>query len=1323
MKVNTLFSNVSHINNHDLYSFVVERSRESRSEIKIKASSHGIVEDLCEIVDSMYGMKVVSLVVACTNSWVLVSDHTGGIDAFLDMNWLPSGSTEHMGLSRYFNQDPTFVQCFPDVSPAFTSLIQCFENKWALPGINSNSTEGGVDMAALGQFPWTLSLNLNKSQSVLHTLLDALCAYTYAVPISHLITIAHRIFVVRDTKMIALINFESNEDLWLEFGSLVSSLSLEDKFNKMLACAQDCGKATTEIIRRLHFYFAKLVMETSTNGHILIEPYECYTWCTHFAYTQKASLVITASKEHQHQESRSVLLKTKAGTTLPIIWDENMQMWRGFLITADTHPLFGSVSRLRTFVEKNIKELLKTTAAAASDTHELLKILQLWEKISKYVVDSMHMYIERCSWMAYHVLVKIIDMYDGKFQQIDLHTFLAMVLHNYTGVYRKISGEIALLEESDVFFLTMPTQPQSLSANAFNAMKAADPVKTASGIFINAFHDFLAHADASNGVHDEALDESEPIDVPTPQYVKDADKETLYILLQSRSLQHLLAITPFIPGDKLWLGAVIRQGCFHDIFSLASKAMLLGMTRELVVFQFEGKLFVTHITESSGGAAGYMLITEVVNAYNMLASGSLPSVANIIYNVHDVVMLFRSFNIGYKKNTSEHQMVDPTLLCEAMTHVLLGGNPRDAYHMRAVWAHVVNFSLGGSISHRARVDFQNNTNMECLNTMLVATEALHRNKVQINDVVPGSIYFIEQYDRSTFIVAPPLLERNEDIIRNVQLQDVCTDAATIGVLASLIIKSLGLHGHETCKVTNAVKINRALCSRYQLPTPIPFIVRQLLQVLWNAYQDHMYFPDVESDNGKLISTWEKNVADESMPFHIKVINLVLIGDLPKESALIQLDNTVAVIVQNGIGSKEETTCSMTVTDWPLIRNWGTYVTLMETLRSALNVYKDKCSSRQVSSLLRFGQTLDKLWTNVEQKKSAMRALLPKNLTISLLDSVRNIVEQLTKSAGSTAHAVLKVFDKVMSDDTVSVVTNEGVCMMQLLEGNQATSVITIYDYPFALLDKSIALQFHTTSRQVRLEKPIDNELIDITKTLMGTYDNVQNGKIIQNGHMAKWLLACMPMLPIEKQRRVSHLCLSGLLDDVHLFLNHNPDLLQTSMIEAVNCLVPGKVTKEVYRKFLRDVFVPFMDNINRDLNVGACLLLDPSSSADYYILCTKNKTNVGLLCKGMEKPEALIEWVKSTQVLIGTQASSPLHVFVEKIRKNGPSPVLGEATKQLLATIPSCIEGKQSSQGLIDTITRASVLNAWTRDIPALEIYTRNYLVKAGCMLATTPII
>lgn len=1340
MKVNTLFSSVSHIDKPDLYAFVVKISREAQSEIMIKPSSHGIVEDLCEIVTSIYGMNVNSVIGVGPNSWVMVSDTTGEARAFLDMNECASSSPDYMGIVKYFNQDPTFLQCFSSVSPQFTDLVLCFDSRWALAGINeqadvtlyNDSTECIAEEPIPDHFPWTASLDVNKTKSILHSMLDALCLYAYIIPLSQLILTAHRIFLVREPKLLALINFESNEDLWIANQAVLPTMSIEDKFNKMLTHAQQYGTATKEITSRLLFYYAKLYCENMTKGHIHLDPYECYRWCTDIDFNHRPSLMSIVLKEKQQQESLSFLFKTTTGTILPIIWDDHMQIHRGFLIDTDTHPQFGSLYELRTYVENNIRDLLKVTAEASKTPRELRALLKLWEMTSKFVVDDMHLYIEMCSWVARDVFIRLIDMYTGKAQQIDLHTFLERTLQVYKGFHRKLSGEIALLEESTVFFLTMPTETQCLSVKAFDSVKAADPVATASAIFINAFHIFLSHTDASEcgvvhvvcdeDLQDQPVDESENIGVDFPKYVATADKETLYILLQSMGLEHLLALTPFIPEDKLWLGAVIGQGGFQDIFSLASNAMLIGMTRDLVVFQFEKKLFARHSTEAKESAVGYTLVTEVVKAYNMLlvASGSPLRVANIKYSVSEVVMLFRSLNMGYRETTADQPLVDQSLLCEAMTCVLLGSIPTVTYYLRALWSNVVKFSLGGSISHRSRDDFEKDTTMNCMNTLMAATIALHSNLVDVTEVLPGSIYFLQENVPFTFMVAPDLLQKHEDIIRNVQLENVCTDPCTIGVLASLIIGSLGLHGKESCKVINVNKIYRALYSRHKPPNPIPFIVRQLMRVLFSAYLHLLYFPAVEADNEKLISTWESSIADESIPFSHKLINIVMVDGLPKESTWIDLDITAGVIVQNGMDSKNKTSCSMLATDWPLSRKWEKYVTLVETIRSALNLFKENIGSQQVSSLMRFSQTLNTVWDKVEEKKCAMQALLPKNLTIDFLDSMSTTVEQIRESSGVSAAAILKIFDNVMIDDAISVVTHDGVSVMQLLGGKQHNNVLTINEYPFALLDKSIALEFYNTSIHVTLVEPINKELLDITKRLMCTDDNVQMGETIKNDVLASWLLACMPMLPVEKQRRASPLCLSGLMDDVQLFWDQNTDLLQRSILDAVNSLIPGTVTKEVHRQFLRGVFVPFVDNINRNPRVGACLLLDPASTADYYILCTNNKTSVGLLSKRNVKPEALITWVESTITLLATHTNSPLHVFIEQIKTNGPCPVMGDAIKELLVNMPPFLVRQKSSEGAMSTVTRASILNALTRDIPALKIYTKNDLVAAGQILATS---
>lgn len=1337
MNVSTLFSGTSSVGKIDLYAFVLQLSKCSASMIKTKAHSFGMVEDLCEILHAMYGIKVASLIGRENRSWIIVYREGTGTNVFLDTKELPIGSSEREGLIGFFTGNRTFLNNFPEPAPQCTHLVIGFDCEHSSLGVQtqvddvlcSTPAEKYCFLPPKGPFPWAVAINTANSNSILHNVINALCAHAFALPVDDLICNAHRFFLMRSSeeKFIAMVNFVTYEQCWLPLEE-IQIPNKEEQFSMMLNNAGQYGTATEEVKKRLLMYFARFC----TSCHVPVEPDECYQWQTPINFKKGDSLIAAILREKEAQESNCYHLRTDTDTILPIICEKDMAIYRGLLVT-DTHPSFGSIIALRSYVTNNIKDMLERTAAATGDIGELVNLLRLWELVSKFVVQDVCTYMTRCDWMARDIFLSVISMYKGQSEKMALSTFLHDI--QFLKHLVRVSGDIALLGDS-VFFLTMPTTAECLAAKAFHAVMTVDPVQAGCAISNNAFQTFLEGTDASEleeyaacGKDSKALtqDMEGEIGFSFPDDVTDADKATLFSLLKFKRLHHLLALfSPAVPSDMAWVGAVVTEER-ENIFSLASEASLIGMTTDLVVFVLNKKLYLTVMNGVTDSAVGSTLITEVVNTYNMLTSNVMPGLASMKYSIHEVVMLFRIFNVGYRKAKSGQQMLDPSRLRKAMVHTLFGFDHSVTCHLEAVWLETMDFLLSGAISHRVCSNDDGDSSIHlqgsdtCLNTMLAATYALYLDRVHATEVVPGSIYFLQRGVSSTFMVETAVLEKHEHLLRNVELKGVCTDPATVGILASILVKSLGLtQSGEFCKIKNVAKIHNTIVSRHKGPNPIPFIVRQTLRVLWSKYQGQVYFPNVEPDNENLISIWERNIADESMPFYRTVINLVLLDGHLNGRTRVFLDDTLSVILQNGIGDEEETSASMLVTDWPLSESWETYTQGIERLCSALNTYKENALSHPVSSLMQLDQILARIWVHVKHKQTAIQTLLPQG-TYFFLDSVRSLVKQITDKTDDTTDAVVKVLDKAVADKNVSLVTEEDICAIKLLEGKEQKSIIVISGYPFALLDKSIVLPFNSISQRVELKGAIGHELLWISHTLMGMDGMTQDANVIKNKVLADWLLACMPMIPAEKQKRASFLCLSGLLGQVHSFWEQNREVVENSVVHAVDEVTSGKVTKESQRRFLREVFTPLMDSINREPNVCACLLLDPASSCHYYVMCTETTIEVGMLDRGNDnKAMELTEWLEATKALISI---SSLQAFMKGSKINGVPPVGGDATTQLFASMPHWPYRQDSHTAMMDSVIRGSVLNAWTRDVPALEMYTKSSLIAIGRKLATVPCI
>lgn len=1349
MSVKTLFSNVSSVGKPDLYSFVVQVSRKSESVIKTKRTSDGIVNDLCEILHTMYAVNVRALIGTDTNSWVVVESEAVESHAFMDMKKVLSNSSESRGMTAFFSRNRKFLDFF-QTAAIYTPLVRCFEYviPWSQMGLPENDAlyigpresfiDKGIEPLENAPFPWAMMIDTSNSQPIINNVLNAICAYALAMPMEQLNANATRFFLMqKPNSVIALVNFVSNEHLWVPLGGTwTPAPATEEQFTIMFTHARQYGTCAQDVTMRLLIYYARLYMMQVMSTQVAVDSEECYMWLTAPELHERVSLTAAVLREKQAQESECYLMRTTANTILPILWTKHNQVYRGMLVT-DTHPAFATAPAFRKYVTDNIMDMLKATAATA-DTHMLLRLLTLWESLFSFVVTDVRTYMTRCSWQARNVFLAIIDTYVGDSRVIDLPTFLTY-MHSMQPSTR-VLGDIVITQDL-VLFLTMPSESQCVSVKAFHAVMGVDPDRTAGEMWNNAFQVFLAGTDASEremaqGASvqiTEPQETDENVGFTFPDDVHDADKATLYLLLRSRDLHHLLALSPFIPAHQSWVSVIVKEGEGDDIFSLASKAHLIGMTQDLVVFILDGRLCVTIRNGSIDSAVGIKLIMAVVNAYNILVSKVMLAVTDMKYTMQEVVMLFRAFNVGYRETESGQKVINQSLLREAMVHVLLGIYPTKTHSLGAVWSDTVDFLLSGAISHRASHTGLDNdsewpmevdgadTSEDSLNTMITAVRTLYPDRVQAVEVVSGSIYFLEGTVSSAFMVALCVLKKHEHLIRNVHLRDVRTDAVTIGVLASIVVRSL-YGGFGT--VRNMVKVCDTIVSRHQSQNPVPFIVRQILRLVWSKHEGHLHLPDVESDSHNLISTWERNIADESMPFYHAVLGVVLVDDLPKESALVGLDHTVSVIVQNGIGSKKQATVSMLVTDWPLTKTWEEYIHNQKTLSSALNTYKGNADSRPVSSLLHFDKTVSSLWIKEGDMESARCALLPNSRSF-FLESIGRLVQQITTNTTASCDAVVKVLDKVVADDAVFLVSDKAVCGLHLLPNKKQNSVLTIGTYRFALLDQSIALPFDTVSQRVDLQGPIDSDLLLITGALMHGDNMSQNEKVISDSDVSDWVLACMKMIAVEKQRKAAFLCLNGMLHAVQPYLSPNSEVFEISVLDAVQHLPLGTVTTETRRTFLQNVFTPFMDAMNRQPDVGACILRVPSSSCDYNILCTETTVCVSPLYREKKSlATALKKWINNTKdFLQDTSVSSTIDDFMQDSRTGTADPVGGKATAHVFDRIPNSVCTRHLSAGLMGTVAKASVLNAWITDIPATEIYMRNHLIATGRQLINAPCI
>ena len=1328
VRIDTLFQDVSPKGKPHLYALVMQMSSKSGGMIKTKQDSVGIVSDLCYILNSMDGVNVRAVIGTRNNSWVVINSETVGTEAFLNMEHV-SSSRKGMGLIAFFAQDRTFLDKFDHPAPQLTPLVRCFE--YMIPWSENGAHQGDDSYLGPGEgsitndtalptddvFPWAKIINTKNDHPILYNVCNAICEYALTISMEQLKANAKRYFLMQKPGYaIGLVNFVSNEHVWIPLGHKYES-DVEDKFTMMLCHAAQYNTCADEVTRRLLIFITKLYLIKDQ------ESQECYMWLTEPAVQDKDSLTEAIQREKQVQQSQCYPMRTKENTILSIICTSQGQIYRA-LVSTDTHPIFGSAAAFRRYVNDNILEMLKVTASG--EPGSIMRCLDLFENLSRFIVTDVRTYMTRCSWIADKVFFCVIGMYREKSQVIDLPIFLSY-MHS-TDMSVRVSADIVIMQNK-VIFLKMPTESQCVAANVFHAVMGVDPMVAAKEISTRAFQLFhtrtvVCEQEAEQlacGHVEERQQTDELVHFSFPNNMQDADKETLYQLLRFKGLEHLLALSPLVPADQLWVGVISSDVDYDNIINLASKVHLLGMTQDLVVFAMENKLHVITMNRNADNSVGITLITAVANAYNTLLSNLVLPISYMKYTILDVITLFRVFNVGYRETKSGQKVINKDLLCKAMIHVLFGIHASRITSLITVWLEMVDFLLSGAISHRTHMDRKNsntcaNKMWDSLDTMKIIIHALYQGRVQVIEVLQGSIYIFQGTVSSVFMVAPALLEKHDHLIRNVELKGVQTYSATVGILASIITGSL----YSEFEVQNLDDIYSAIAQRYQRPNTIPFIVRQILKVLWSEHRDYLYFPNVEWNSLKLISTWERNLTDTSLPFHHSLISTVLVDSPPKGSVTVKLDNTVSAMIYN----TEQATVSMFLTDWPMIKTWGQYIHDIKVLSSALNTYKENAGSQPISSLLCFGQMLKDLWGHEEQRQNAGQTLLSDSLYF-VYNSVVDIIKQITDQTHVTKDIIMKVLDKVFVDDGVSLVATDNSCRIQLLPNKEHSSVIVIGSYPFALLDQGIAFHFDNVSEQVELVGTIDNNLLLITDALMQAKDDVTvDFNAALKPDISDWLLACMQSIAVEKQRKVVFLLLTSMVSYAHLFWQENSEALKHSVMCALQQMPHGMVTTQSRKTFLQSIFIPFMEAINQQPDVGACVLLDSPHSCGYNILCTEHTVNVSPLYKGDKGSRAieLTEWLKTIKTFLqNNPIDLPIEVFVEESTKIGPSPIFSMAAEHVLHSIPTDVYTPHVhvSTKLIDTITRACVLNAWTRDIPAIKIYTQKHLIAFGQEMIT----
>lgn len=1321
MCVNNIFSHVSHADNENLYGFVVCLSRKSTGMINTKPKTSGIVVDLCEILHSMVDVNVMAVIGENVNSWVAVKitgDDT--LYTFMDMNRLSTTSLESMTLTAFFSRNRVFLDAYTETA-IFTPLVRCFEYALPLDGkeegvFHIGQRESFVDTVFSSltavSFPWLNLIDAHNSNTILQNIIKAICDYALGLNKENLMANTQRFFLMqRPNYAIALVNFVSNEYSWIPLCN-DEILTTEKQFTTMIRYASNYGNEAKNIRKKLLIFYSRILLN---NDSLSWEANDCYTWLTKPEIDEGETLACAVLREKQCQEARSSFLMTKNGHILPLLWTGEKLAHRG-LVVNDTHSAFGSVYALREYVNNNIYDMLHITARNAS-IEKLLGLVTICESILNAVVMDVRTYMKRCTWLAEDILHKMIDMSMYSSGSIDLSTFLEHFKCVCTPSL-KVTEDIFITNDV-VLFLKLPTEGQCTSAKAFHSVMKVDGNIALSDIWHNALEYFLSQTDKHeqemarrvSRKADEPLETFVNVSFDSLNHVDNADKGTLQLLLRHWGLEHLLALSCFIPPEKMWVSAPIWTGEYNDIFSFASNAHLIGMTKDIVVYAINKKLCVTTMFFSE--EYKMPLIMEVVNTYNTMLSNNMVFIGEATqrtnYSVTEVVELFKVLNVGYRgMPSSSKDIFHKALLCKAIVYVVFGINPNST--LEHVFSGTVDFLLTGPISHRAiytEDEKKRDTEIQfagdiTLDTMIKAVERLYLGKVQPVQIIAGKLYILQGTMSCAFMMARSFVIEQEHLIRHVTPKNAQHDELFVYCIWASIVAYI-LLGYS---VENIRKVYNAM--HYGLRIQVTSIIRKTLWHIWSKYKDHLYFPELSQYND-LNSRWENNITNKSISLYRSILDVIAVGDFPKESVILPCDSTVSFVVENALERQENTIVSLLLTDWPMDKTWECYINEKQRLISHLKTYKQKAGLEPVSSLLQFQET----------KCACVETLLGKG-TYLFLQCMISLIKYITTHTTTGYDAVVKVLDGVIADKNVSLITEETVCKLKLVD--KTNQVIFIDNYTFALLGENIAVPFLLDSLEIDLRRCIDNDLILVTDMLMSkNYKPVQN-MTVSNSDVSDWLFACLPWISQEKQIKAALFYLGGILDAMQLdWCISNEKLFHNFVIDAVNSIPRSSIQKETQRTFVRNVFKSVMDTMNKCPDVSACVLHVPSCAYDYCVVCTESKVSVYSLSnhKNDSIGRSLAQWLNKMKTFLQSlSVNSPREEFLNRSIEIGVDPISGKNTTRVFNFILSN-DGYTGDFSLFDIIIRVSLLNAFIRDIPPTELYIRRHLIALGKILSS----
>lgn len=1227
--LNTIFANVTTTGAPCLYVFTVTVSRLAEGVIKTKRQSDGIVHDLCQVLDCVPGIHVLALIGTSQCSWICVHNKfLGAHKYYIDMQEIPQPSPESNMLGRFFGEESDFLdysEC-EDIAK-YTPLVRCFETAAKL------SINDDADFQT-HTFPWILEMELANGLSIMQNILNAICRYT--VPMSILKANYMNFFLMQKQYfVIALVDFIRNKTWWFTPGNTQKPED-EDQLYEMLKYATRYEDKANDVRRELLIFYSKKEKK---------EPNECFKWLTDPTIHEGETACSVIRRERNEQEKQCILLQTSENTTLPVYWESKTQLYRGILVQ-DTHPVFGSARAFRKYVEVNLIDMVKNTIKLA-DFDGLMDIFRLFQLISGDVMNDVYEYMQRCKWTARDLLLTYIINSQGR-------TELSTLLNHMRDVQvDHIINEDLALYNNTVLFRAMPTQKQCAAALTVHAVMSVDPVQAASEMWNNAFEHFLARTDANeqemaHGQVLQPLETNVKLCFTFPHDVHDADKNTLNTLLRYLGLSHLLANSPFIDVDQMWVSAVANEGMCDDIFSFAQNAQLIGMTCDFAVYVFNEKL---HLTTARSN-----LVSKVINTYNMLVSNTeFLKTESLNYDEQEIVMLFKVFNIGHRGTRSGHKLINQSLLCKAIVRTLFDAPLGTA--LEIMWSNTADYLLSGAISHRH--NGPDTTGADgTLPKMLKAVDTLYQGRVRSLSVITNSLYLLQGTVSCAFMVAD--IKQHEE--RAIQDIDQPKHITTVAVWVLIVNEILRGNAHNVHHV-------KELYEALERKSHIPSLVKQILHMSWSKYQDHIYFPE----NNITHSLWETTLTNESVTRLI----LSVLDDLPNDTTRVPIDHTVSFILRN----TKHRTGDLLITDWPLLHDWDVYIEKKNSIVHAFNAYANGAKLHPYTSFLHFDKRLCDL--QIPTKPFSQEYGMFKYIT-----SIVHIVRQNCRSV--TEDDIVSVFDRFVLHSS-----RDNVC--------HNPAFLTIGTYPYVLVGESIAMHFNTTTQEASLTHD-SNNLLSITDVLLS--GELSTECVIADSSVSDWLLACIPMLNVEKQIRAAFLLTNNILRNIQW----NQEILKTSAIHAASLISQGtKITKDIRRKFIRNIIGPIMDEAN-DSNGRMCILT--SSHEDYYVFCLKE--NAFALCegnKGMEK--TITKWLNKVKTFL---QDTPDENFVHTCIQIGPDPICG-----IYASLTFDKNPTDHKKSVIDSVTRASVLNAWIKDVPAIEIYARPHLIAIGRQLINTP--